>query len=97
LPQVLASRSHVDLTISGLKSFEALSNFQKSLTSEAGVKDLFLRSYSQDSGVAVLDILIDQISPQELADRSVKIGGPTWSVYQVSGRSVQLSASQAGR
>jgi len=97
LPQELANRSHVDLTVSGLKSFEDLANFQKSLTSEAGVKDLFLRSYSQDSGVAVLDVLIDQISPQELADRSVKIGGPTWSVFQVSGRSVQLSASQAGR
>jgi hypothetical protein len=97
LPQELSKRSHVDLTLSGLKSFEALSSFQKSLTSEAGVKDLFLRSYAQDSGVAVLDVLIDQISPQELADRSVKIGGPAWSVFQVSGRSVQLSASQAGR
>ena len=87
----------MDLTISGLKSFESLSSFEKSLSAEPGVKDLFLRSYSQDSGVAVLDVLIDQISPQELADRSVKIGGAAWSVFQVAGRSVQLSASQAGR
>ena len=96
LPAELAKRSHVDLTISGLKSFDALSAFQKSLTSEPGVKDLFLRSYSQDPGVAVMDILIEQISPQELADRSVKIGGPEWSVFQVSGHAVQVSASQAG-
>ena len=86
----------MDLTISGLKSFDVLSKFQASLTSEPGVKDLFLRSYSQDSGVAVLDVLIDQISPQELADRCVKIGGPEWSVFQVAGRAVQLSASLAG-
>ena len=46
---------------------------------------------------SLIDVLVGQISPQDLADRSVKIGGPEWSVYQVSGRSVQLSASQAGR
>jgi hypothetical protein len=96
LPAELSKRAHVDLTISGLKSFEALSKFQNSLTAEPGVKDQFLRSYSQDSGLAVLDVLLDQVSPQELADRCVKIGGPEWSVFQVSGRAVQLSASQAG-
>jgi hypothetical protein len=96
LPTELSKRAHVDLTISGLKSFEVLSKFEKSLTSEPGVNDLFLRSYSQDSGVAVLDVLLDQISPQELADRAVKIGGADWSVFQVAGRAVQLSASQAG-
>ena len=97
LPQELAKRAHVDLTLSGLKSFESLSSFEKSLSAEPGVKDFFLRSYSQDSGVAALDVLIDQIGPQELADRTVKIAGAGWSVFQVSGRSVQLSASQAGR
>ena len=96
LPADLAKRAHVDLTITGLKNFDALSKFQTFLSAEPGVKDLFLRSYSQDSGVAVLDVLIDQISPQELADRCVKIGGSEWSVFQVSGRAVQLSASQAG-
>jgi hypothetical protein len=97
LPQELLKRSHVDLTLSGLKSFEKLSSFEKSLSAEPGVKDFFLRSYSQGSGVAVLDVLIDAIGPQELANRAVKIGGSDWSVFQVSGRSVQLSASQAGR
>jgi len=97
LPQELAKRSHVDLTLSGLKSFEVLSAFEKSLTSEPGVKDVFLRSYSQESGVANLDVLIDQVSPQEFADRCVKIGGADWSVAQVSGHSVQLSTSQAGK
>jgi len=96
LPTELSQRSHVDLTISGLKSFDVLSKFESSLTSQAGVKDLFLRSYSQDSGVALLDVLLDQISPQELADKAVKIGGSDWSVFQVSGRAVQISASQAG-
>lgn len=97
LPQQLSQRAHIDLTITGISSFDALSKFQKSLSAEPGVKDEFLRSYSQDSGVAVIDVLIDQVSPQELADRCVQIGGPTWSVFQVTGRSVQLSASQAGR
>ncbi|HVO32920.1 MAG TPA: hypothetical protein VMU17_03335, partial [Elusimicrobiota bacterium] len=97
LPQELSKRAHVDLTISGITSFDVLSRFEKSLDGQAGVKDLFLRSFSQSTGVAVLDVLIDQISPQELADRCVQLGGPAWSVYQVTGRSVQLSASLAGR
>jgi hypothetical protein len=97
LPQELAERSRLDLVISGLKSFETLANFQKSLAAETGVKGLFLRAYSQESGVATLDVFIDHVSPQELADRCVKIGGSDWSVFQVSDRSVQLSASQAGR
>ena len=96
LPQELAKRAHVDMTITGLTSFETLSKLQKSLSGVAGVKDLYLRSYDQTSGVAVLDILADQISPQELADEAVKIGGADWSIFQVAGRSVQLSATQAG-
>jgi hypothetical protein len=97
LPQELAKKSHVDLTISGLTSFDMLGSFQKSLMGVPGVKDEFLRSFSQQSGVAELDVSIDQISPQDLADACVKIGGSAWSVFQVTGRSVQLSASQAGR
>jgi len=92
----LEKRAHVDVTITGLKSFEVLSNFQKSLIGVPGVKDLYLRSYDQTAGVAVLDVLTDHISPQELADQCVKIGGSDWSTFQVAGRSVQLSASQAG-
>ncbi len=84
------------MTITGLTSFEVLSKLQKSLTAVSGVKDLYLRSYDQTSGVAVLDILADQVSPQELADEAVKIGGADWSIFQVSGRSIQLSATQAG-
>ncbi len=97
LPQQLSDRAHVSLTITGLTSFDVLSQFEKSLGSQAGIKDVFLRSFSQASGVAVLDVLLDQLSAQDLADRSVKIGGPEWYVFQVAGRSVQLSASQAGR
>ncbi len=96
LPQEIAKRSHADLTITGLKSFAALSAFEKSLTGVPGVKDLYLRSYDQTGGVAVLDIMADQLSPQELADQAVKIGGSDWSIFQVAGRSIQLSASQAG-
>jgi hypothetical protein len=96
LPQQLASRSHVDMTVTGLKSFETLSKLQKDLLGTPGVKDLYLRSFNQDEGVAVLDILADTVSPQELGDAAVKIGGSDWSIFQVSGRSVQLSASQAG-
>lgn len=97
LPEELAKRSHVSLTINGLTSFEALAKFQKALLSQPGVKDQFLRSFSQSSGVAELDVQTQGISPQELADQCVKIGGETWSVYQVSGRSIQLSATPAGR
>jgi hypothetical protein len=97
LPTQLAQKAHVDMTLTGLKSFEILAKFQKSLTAEPGVKDLFLRSYSQETGVASLDILVDQVSPQELAERAAKKGGVEWSVLQVSGRSVQLATSLAGR
>jgi hypothetical protein len=96
LPQELSKRAHIDLTISGLKSFTVLSDFQKGLLGVPGVKDLYLRSYNQEQGVAVLDVMADQISPQELADQGVRIGGADWSIFQVAGRSVQLSASQAG-
>lgn len=97
LPRELTSRAHAEMTISGLTSFEALSNFQKGLAKTNGVRDLYLRSFEQEKGVAVLDILTDQITPQELADQSVRLGGSAWSVFQVTGRSIQLSASQAGR
>lgn len=97
LPGELSKRAHVDLSISGLKSFTALSKLQKSLVAMPGVKDLYLRSFNQESGVAVLDVMADQVSPQELADQAIKVGGSDWSIYQVSGRSVQLNASQAGR
>jgi len=97
LPTQLAQKAHVDITLVGLKSFEALSKFQKGLASAPGVKDLFLRSYNQETGVASIDVLTDQITPQELAERGAKIGGSDWSVLQVSGRSVQLSTSLAGR
>jgi len=96
LPQELSKRAHVDMTITGLKSFETLSAFEKSLSGVAGVKDLYLRSYDQSGGVAVLDVMADDVSPQDLADQSVKAGGADWSIFQVSGRSIQLSASQAG-
>lgn len=97
LPQELSKRAHVDLTITGLKSFEALSKLQKGLLAVPGVNDLYLRSYNQEAGVAVLDVLADQASPQEIADHAVQIGGSDWSIFQVAGRSVQLSASLAGR
>ena len=97
LPQELEKRSHVLVTINGVTSFETLGDFQKSLVSRKGVKDQFLRSFSQASGTAVLDVHLEGISPQELADQCVKTGGPTWSIYQVAGRSIQLSASPAGR
>lgn len=96
LPQTLSKRAHVDLTVTGLKSFEGLSKFQKGLLGVTGVKDLYLRSYDQEAGVAVLDVLADQVSPQELADQAVRIGGADWSIFSVAGRSIQLSASQAG-
>jgi hypothetical protein len=97
LPQLLTDRAHASVTITGLKSFEILSDFEKNLLKEHGVKDIYLRSFNQNSGIANLDVLLDQISPQELGDRCVKVGGAEWSVYQVSGRSVDISASQAGR
>ena len=96
LPQELSKRAHIELTISGLKSFTVLSNFQKSLLGVPGVKDLYLRSYNQESGLAVLDIMTDQLSAQELADQGVRIGGADWSIFQVAGKSIQLSATQAG-
>jgi len=97
LPGQLAEKAHVGMTIIGLKSFEALGKLQKSLTSEPGVKDLFLRSYNQEEGLASIDILVDRLAPQDLAERAVRIGGSDWSVVQVHGRTVQLSASLAGR
>jgi hypothetical protein len=97
LPGQLAQKAHIDMTLLGLKSFETLAKFQKSLAAEPGVKELFLRSYNQEDGVASLDILVDQLSPQELADRSVKIGGVDWSVSQLSGRSIQITTSLGGR
>lgn len=97
LPEEMSKRAQVDVTITGLTSFEALSQYQKALSGMQGVKDHYLRSYNQSTGVAVLDVLADNISPQDLADRSVKAGGSAWSVFQVAGRTIQLSASQAGR
>jgi hypothetical protein len=97
LPAELDKRAHVLVTISGLTSFETLSKLQKDLSTEHGVKDQFLRSYAQESGLAVLDVLTDQLSAQEVADLCVRLGGPTWSVYQVTGRSAQVSTTQAGR
>ena len=97
LPEELTKRAHADVTITGLKSFQVLSDFQKGIATQAGVKDVYLRSFSQESGVASLDVLLDQINPQDLGDLCVKVGGPTWSVYQVTGRTVDISASQAGR
>ena len=96
LPLELSKRAHIDLKIAGLKSFETLAKFQKALTGVPGVKDQYLRSYDQTAGVAVLDVMADHISPQDLADQALKIGGPDWSIFSVAGRSVQLSASQAG-
>jgi len=97
LPNQLAQKAHLDLNIVGLKSFEALSKLQKSLATEPGVKDLYLRSYNQEDGVASIDLLVDRLSAQELAERAVRIGGADWSILQVGGRSVQLTATQAGR
>lgn len=97
LPNQLAQKAHVDITLNGLKSFDVLNKFQKSLAAEAGVKDFYLRSFNQETGVASLDVLVDQVSPQDLAERAAKIGGPEWSVQQVSGRSIQISTSLAGR
>jgi hypothetical protein len=97
LPQQLADKAHVEITLQGLKSFEMLSNFEKKMSSEPSVKDLYLRSYNQENGVALVDVLVDQISVQELSDRVLKIGGPEWTLLQVSGRSIQVSTSPAGR
>lgn len=97
LPRDLTQRAHAEVTINGLTSFAALSKLQAGLLKVNGVRDLYLRSYNQTDGIAVLDVLIDQIDPQTLADEAVRIGGPAWSVFQVSGRSIHLSASQAGR
>ncbi len=97
LPQELSKRAHIELSVSGLKSFSILSQLLKSLVAVPGVKDLYLRSFNQEAGVAVVDVMADTISPQELADQAVRIGGADWSIYQVTGRKVQLNASQAGR
>jgi hypothetical protein len=96
LPRQLADRAHVSINISGITSFDALGNFEKSLSADPGVKDLYLRSFDQAVGQASLDAHIQGVSLPELADRCVKIGGSTWSVYQIAGRTIQLSASLAG-
>ena len=85
------------MKVVGLTSFEKLAALQKGLAAKSGVKDLFLRSFTQTSGEANLELHIDGISPQDVASEGVKIGGEGWSIYQVEGRSIQLSASPAGR
>lgn len=97
LPQELSRRAQISVTVVGLTSFEELSKFQKGLAGAAGVKDLFLRSFNQEEKVAALDVLIDQLSAQDLADQAARIGGPSWTVLQVVGRTVRLNASPAGR
>ncbi len=96
-PEELAKRSLVTMKINGLTSFEKLSDLQKGLAGKAGVKDVYLRSFKQSNGEADLEFHIDGISPQELAAEAVRIGGAGWSIYQVEGRAIQLSASPAGR
>jgi len=97
LPQQLTERAHYEVTISGLKSFELLEKFEHSLAEQSGIQGVYLRSFDQDSGVAAVDVLTDELSAPDLADRCVQLGGQDWSVYQVSGRSIQLSATLAGR
>jgi len=96
LPDEIDKRSRNTITINGIKSFDALSQFQKNVLGIPGVKDLSLRSFSQENGVAEIEVQTG-VSPQELAEQAVKKAGDSWSVYQVSGHSIQLSASQAGR
>jgi hypothetical protein len=97
LPSELSKRSLVTVKIIGLTSFEKLGSLQKALSSKAGVKDVYLRSFNQAGGEANLELHIDGISPQDVAALAVKNGGEGWSIYQVEGRSIQLSASPAGR
>jgi hypothetical protein len=97
LPEELSKRSLVTMKITGLTAFDKLGAFQKSLAAQAGVKDVYLRSFTQSTGEADLELHIDGISPQDLAGQSVRIGGSGWSIYQVEGRLIQLSASPAGR
>ena len=96
LPQELDKRSHVTVTINGITSFAVLAHLQTELPKVTGVRDVFMRSFDQSQGMAVLDVQVTAIGPQALAEAAVKIGGDTWSVYQVAGYSVQLSASLAG-
>jgi len=97
LPQELSTRAQVNLTITGLTSFEELSNLQKKLATASGIKDLFLRSFNQEEGIAMLDLTVDQLSAQDVADQAARIGGPSWTVIQLSGRSARINASAAGR
>lgn len=97
LPEEIAKRSLVTMKIVGIKSFEKVSMVQKTLGSMQGVKDVFLRSFSQVDGEANLEFHVDGVSPQEAAALVVKTGGSDWSIYQVEGRTIQLSASPAGR
>jgi hypothetical protein len=97
LPAELSKRSLVTMKVTGLTSYEKLSALQKALSSKAGVKDLYLRSFNQSAGDAQLEMHIDGISPDELASLAVKTGGEGWSIYQLEGRTIQISASPAGR
>jgi hypothetical protein len=97
LPEELAKRSLVSMKIIGLTDFGKLSKVQKALMGKAGVKDEYLRSFSQSTGEAILEFHLDGISSQELANEAVRAGGEGWSIYQVEGRNIQLSASPAGR
>ncbi len=97
LPEEIAKRSLVTMKITGIKSFEKLATVQTTLSSMQGVKDVFLRSFSQADGDANLEFHVDGVSPQEAAAQVVKAGGSDWSIYQVEGRTIQLTASPAGR
>jgi hypothetical protein len=97
LPQQLSERAHVQLTLNGVASFDALAQFEKVLTRVPGVKDHYLRSYSQGTGIAVIDALTDKPSPQELAQNILTYAAPGWTIGQVVGRSVQMSAPPAGK
>jgi hypothetical protein len=97
LPYELSQRSLVTMKVVGLTSYEKLAQLQKTLQSLKGVKNVYLRSYKQSSGDADLELHLDGISPQEVASESIKAGGVGWSVFQVDGRSIQISASPAGR
>ncbi|OGR93355.1 MAG: hypothetical protein A2992_06110 [Elusimicrobia bacterium RIFCSPLOWO2_01_FULL_59_12] len=97
LPEQLSKRSLVTMKITGLTSFEKLSEVLTALSALSGVKDVFMRSFNQSGGEAHLEFHIDGISSQEVAGQIVKTGGTGWSIYQVEGRTIQLSASPAGR
>jgi len=97
LPQQLSQRAQVNLTIVGLTSFDVLGDLQKKLLGSPGIKDLYLRSFNQENGVAELNLMVDQISPQDVADLTTRLGGTAWTVIQISGRDIRINASAAGR